>query len=66
MQILRRKTMSKNTSNTIKGAVAFAATFGICYLTSVDGESWKVWHTIAAIACGGALIGYLIHMFTDK
>ena len=58
--------MSKNTSNTIKGAAAFAATFGICYLTSVDGESWNVWHTIAGVVCVGALGGYLFHMFTDK
>lgn len=58
--------MSKNTSNAIKGAVAFAATFGICYLTSVNEESWNVWHTIAAIACVCALGGYLFNMFTDK
>lgn len=58
--------MSKNISNTIKGAVAFAATFAIGYLSSVDKVSWSAWHTGIAIACSLALGGYIWHVLTDK
>ena len=58
--------MSKNTSNTIKGAVAFAATFGICYLSGVEKQSWTTLHYIGGIACVIALLWYLFHVMSDK
>lgn len=62
----RRYAMSKNTSNAIKGAVAFAATFGICYLSGVETAHWTTWHYIGGGACVIALFWYLLHVMKDK